>query len=324
MKKYYNLGFFPTPLEKLENLSKDFENYTIYIKRDDQTGLATGGNKTRKLEYLIQAAIDENCETIVSAGAQQSNHCRQTAAAAAKAGLGCYLLIGGTEPENYEGNLMLNKLLGAKMHFTNDNRKGEDLRNFSKKLEQKGLKPYVIPYGGSNKIGALGYVRAVQELKQQLDSTDTEIDYIFFASSSGGTHSGLILGKELYNLKAEILGVCIDKNEIEGKTLRNFILDMINDSTKELNINKNFIADDIKLLEGYDYPGYGVVTENERTAIQLLAQKEGILLDPVYTGRAFFGMISHLEKKIIPPNSNILFWHTGGVPANFYYSKELM
>ena len=161
----YNLGFFPTPLHPLKQLSKEYSGYHLYIKRDDHTGLASGGNKTRKLEYLFQEAIDNGCNTVITAGAQQSNHCRQTAAACAVAGLKCHLLLGGTNPEVYDGNLLLSYLLGAIIHFAGENRKGEDIEALRSELELKGNKCSVIPYGGSNLTGALGYVNAVKELK---------------------------------------------------------------------------------------------------------------------------------------------------------------
>lgn len=157
------LGFFPTPLQKLHNLSRNFEGYEIYIKRDDQTGLASGGNKTRKLEYLLKEALDSGANTIITSGAQQSNHCRQTAAACAQLGLECHLLLGGKRPETFEGNLLLSSLLGAEIHFCGTNRKGEQESALKKELETQGKTCYLIPYGGSNLTGALGFVHAMKE-----------------------------------------------------------------------------------------------------------------------------------------------------------------
>ena len=318
MNKYYSLGFFPTPFEKLINLSKHFKDYTLFIKRDDQTGLATGGNKTRKLEYLIQDAISQNFDTIITGGAQQSNHCRQSAAAAAKAGLRCHLMLGGAKPETYfKGNLLLSKLLGAQIHFTGGNRKGEEISILKEALIQNGYNPYHIPYGGSNEIGALGYVRAVKELKEQLENLNLTIDYIFFASSSGGMQAGLMMGKELYQLKSHLIGVNIDKEDKPGRTLQEQILDIIRRGKELIDLDKEFSLEEVTLIREYDFAGYGVLTERERNAIQLLAKQEGIILDPVYTGRAFYGMLDYIEQKKIKPGSNILFWHTGGLPAIF-------
>lgn len=314
-EKKTDLCFLPTPLHPLKNLSEKYPGYRLYIKRDDLTGLAGGGNKARKLEYLIFDALSKNCDTVITAGAQQSNHCRQTAAACAVAGLECHLALGGNEPEKYEGNLLSAFLFGAKIHFTGEHRKGEDIPAIKSELERKNKKCCVIPYGGSNVTGALGYVNAVSELKEQLEEMSLNIDHIFFASSSGGTYAGLILGSEIFNLKTELMPVKIDKEEQEGITLEENILNIINQGAELLNMKKEFSASDVKLIRGYDSPGYGVVTENETSAIKQLAESEGILLDPVYTGRSFFAMLDHLEKKKLKTNSNILFLHTGGLPA---------
>ena len=318
-----SLGFFPTPLEKLSNLSKKYSNYTIYIKRDDQTGLATGGNKTRKLEYLIQDAINKNCNTIITAGAQQSNHCRQTAAACAKLNLACHLLLGGVEPKVYTGNLLLSKQLGATMHFTGSHRKGEDFKILYQKLLDENLQPYIIPYGGSNLIGAMGFVDAVKELKDQLGAKKLNIDAIFFASSSGGTQAGLHLGKLLYNLNSKLYPIAIDKSELEGKPLNKVVFSIVKEGMQALELKNEIEIKDCSLIETYNNAGYGNITDNERFAIEILAKNEGILLDPVYTSRAFYGMLDMLNNKELPANATILFWHTGGIPASFYYSNEL-
>jgi len=319
----FNLGFFPTPLQELKKISKKYPDYTIFIKRDDNTGLASGGNKTRKLEYLIKQALDEGCDTIITAGAQQSNHCRQTAAACSIAGLKCHLLLGGVKPETYDGNLLLSSILGADIHFTGKNRKGEDREILKNKLENQGNKCFVIPYGGSNFSGALGFVNAVKELKEQLNEQKINIDYIFFASSSGGMQAGLTLGKEIYKLDSELIPISIDKDETNGLSLEEVVFNIISEGIQKLNINKKIRFSDIQLNRDYDNDGYGIVTNNEIDAIKELAKNEGILLDPVYTGRAFYGMLDFLKEKKIPINSNVMFWHTGGLPAIFKYSTEL-
>ncbi len=316
----FSLGFFPTPLHRLNNLSEMYSGYNIYIKRDDQTGLASGGNKTRKLEYLIHQAIDEGYETVITAGAQQSNHCRQTAAACAVAGLKCHLVLRGKEPQTFQGNLLLSYLLGAEIHFTGSDSKKIDLEEVASKLDKK---PYIIPYGGSNVIGALGYVNAVKELKAQLDEQNLSMDYIFFASSSGGTQAGLILGMELFGLQAELVPVKIDKDETYGKELEEAVLKIVEEGATLLQIKRKFKLDDITVNKDYNKADYGVLTDNERTAIRILAEKEGIMLDPVYTGRAFYGMLSSLKNKEIERNANVLFWHTGGLPALFDYADGL-
>jgi D-cysteine desulfhydrase family pyridoxal phosphate-dependent enzyme len=319
----FSLGFFPTPLHKLKNLSKLYPNHNFYIKRDDQTGLATGGNKTRKLEYLIQDAIINNCDTIITAGAQQSNHCRQTAAACAKANLKCHLLLGGEKPELYNGNLLLSKQLGATIHFTGENRKGENIEELYATLQNQNYKPYIIPYGGSNFTGTLGYVNAIKELKEQLISQNIKIDAIVFASSSGGTQAGMILGKTVYNLDVKLIPISIDKKELNGKSLNKIVYSLVKIGLKKFNSSKKISSTDCKLITNYHNSGYGEITPNEVEAINLLAKSEGILLDPVYSARAFYGMIDMVKNNKFDINSNILFWHTGGIPANFYYADKL-
>ncbi len=323
MKKKLSLGFFPTPLYELKNLSRQFEDYRIYIKRDDHNGVATGGNKIRKLEYLLQDAFEQGCDTVITAGAQQSNHCRLTAAACAQAGLNCHLLLGGEEPEEYNGNLLLSRLLGAKIHFAGNHRKGEDIPILAERLKKEGNKPYLIPYGGSNKIGALGYANAVLEIREQLREANLSIDYMIFASSSGGTHAGLLAGCDLYQVDSKIIGINIDKDETQGKMLEEIIRELVPGVLDFHNRKPGPDQPDIRLIRDYDKGGYGVVTDQERKAVKTLAEKEGILLDPVYTARAFYGMMDLMEKKLLKPGSNVLFLHTGGIPATFCYAKDL-
>ena len=318
----YNLGFFPTPLHPLKNLAKLYPDYNIFIKRDDQTGLASGGNKTRKLEYLIKQAIDNGCDTVFTAGAQQSNHCRQTAAACAIAGLECHLIVRGKEPNIYQGNLLLSHILGAKIHFTGNNNKNIDIESFRLNIAPN-KKHYVIPFGGSNITGALGFVKAVKELKDQLSKLNLNIDYIFFASASGGTQAGLILGLELYQLETTLIPIKIDKDETNGLEFEEAVLKIVLDGKELLKMNRKYTIEDISLNRNYNQAAYGVLTDNERIAINTLAKNEGILLDPVYTGRAFYGMLSLLKEKKLKAKSNILFWHTGGLPALFDYASGL-
>lgn len=322
-KHKFSLGFFPTPLHQLKNLSKKYPEYRIFIKRDDHTGLATGGNKTRKLEYLIGEALAQKADTIITAGALQSNHCRQTAAAAAMAGLECHLLLRGEPDKEITGNLLLSKILGATLHFTKEDKKGPGLTNLAQKLIKVGRKPYVIPYGGSNITGAMGYFEAVKELKNQLKTLQTEIDYIFFASSSGGMQAGLMLGMEKHKLNTALMPVSIDKEELGAVKLEEEILKILNDGCKILDVSRKFALQEIPLLREFNDAGYGVVTNNEKEAILTLGRSEGIILDPVYTGRAFYAMLQYLKNKKLKPETNVLFWHTGGVPANFHYYKEI-
>lgn len=322
--KYVKLGFFPTPLHRLSKLSELYSDYNIYIKRDDQTGLAMGGNKARKLEYLVKDAIDKGCDSLVTFGAAQSNHCRQTAAAAAQAGLKCHLLLRGSPIDECDGNLLLDKILGANIHWSEQKNEKITLEDLFETVKQNGGKPYLIPIGGSNEIGCIGYARAILELKQQLFEKDININHIVFASCSGGTHAGMLLGKQMYNLQSEIIGMSIAKDEIGHTPLASQIVDIANRAASRVNLEMSFTLNDVKLIGGYDCAGYGVVTNTEVNAINLLAQKEGILLDPVYTARAFAGFIDMMEKKRFKKGANLLFWHTGGAPAIFHYAKQLV
>ena len=293
------------------------------MKRDDMTGLAFGGNKTRKLEYLVGEALFGGYDTLITGGAEQSNHCRQTAAAAAVAGLECHLVLSGEPPDNLTGNLFLDMLCKAQIHWAGDFRKGESIPGIVKKLCFEGKKPYTIPYGGSNVTGVLGFVEAAKELSTQMSQKELSFDRIIFASSSGGTHAGLVAGAELYGLNAEITGVSIDKENLEEGSFVKLILDLANETALRLNISKVFSGNDIILKNGYTGDGYGVVGELEKEAISLLASLEGIFLDPVYTGRAMGGLIDMIRKNKISEKESVLFWHTGGTPALFSYAEEL-
>ncbi len=321
----FSLGFFPTPLHKLKNLSAN-TGYEVYIKRDDQTGLATGGNKTRKLEYLLQEALEGGFDTVITAGAQQSNHCRQTAAAAVQAGLECHLMLNGEKPDIYQGNLLLDHLLGAKLHFSGDSVKSreEDLIELKKILENQGKKVYLIPVGGSNLTGAYGYIEAMQELKKQEEELNIKFDYIFFATSSGGTQAGIMLGQKKYGVKGKLMPIKIDKEDDFKISLKSEIYNILMEAEREIGISLGYNMEDIPMIKEYNKQDYGKLTYQEKTAIDILAKKEGILLDPVYTGRAFYGMLDMMNKKLIPSNSKILFWHTGGTPALFAYAEKLI
>jgi len=314
------LGHWPTPLIELRRLS-DRLGVQLFIKRDDLSGLALGGNKTRKLEYILGDALEKGCDTLITAGAAQSNHCRQTAAAAAQFGLKCHLMLGGRKPEHHQGNLLLNDLLGAKIHWSEEDRKGEGLQRLHNQLSDSGSKPYLVPYGGSNELGVIGYVSAVAELASQ-NRDDVVFDYSIFASSSGGTHAGLMLGNRLSKQWKNLIGVNIDKQEFDGG-LAQHIVNLANATALNIDVSESFNQSDCLLDDGYLGEGYGVVGQPEIDAIELLARNEGILLDPVYSGRAFAGMLGLINSGKIKQGSSVLFWHTGGAPALFAYAETL-
>ena len=318
-----SLGFFPTPIVELSKLSEALGGSKIFMKRDDNTGLALGGNKTRKLEFILGDALACGADTIITAGAAQSNHCRQTAAAAASLQLECHLVLGGEKPDIVNGNLLLDQIFGCHIHWAGVNRKGEDIPQIVEQLKQAGKKPYVVPYGGSNELGVLAFVEALKELETQRQDTGKSFTYIVFASSSGGTQAGLMLGKKMLDASYQIVGINIDKGETDKVPFDQFILSLANSTAKFIGVNHDFSEEDLILNSDYVGEGYGVIGHLENEAISLTAQTEGILLDPVYTGRAMGGLFDMIRTGKIKKKDSVLFWHTGGVPALFAYSNRL-
>jgi L-cysteate sulfo-lyase len=318
-----SLGYFPTPLIELTRLSKTLGGPNIYMKRDDNTGLALGGNKTRKLEYIIGDALAKGADTVITAGAIQSNHCRQTAGAAASLGLECHLVLGGKKPEQPQGNLLLDKVYGCHIHWAGENRKGEDIPALVAQLKAEGKKPYVIPYGGSNELGAIAFIEAYKELNAQREALKVDFSHIIFASSSGATHAGLMLGNKMLETYSQIVGINIDKGEMDKVPFDEHIVSLANSTAQYIAADYQFTADDLILNSDYVGDGYGVIGELEKEAIALTAQNEGILLDPVYTGRAMGGLIDMIRTGQIKATDNVLFWHTGGAPALFAYADDL-
>lgn len=306
------IAFFPTPLHKLENISKELKR-NIYIKRDDLNGFAFGGNKIRKLEFLLADAIEKNSDIIITAGALQSNHCRLTAALASKLGFEVHLVLLGKKPKKFTGNLLLDELVGANLHFfdtknwDNLNQKMVDL---SKKLEAEGgKKVYTIPIGGSVPLGSLGYVLAAKEIKEQAKKIGITFSHIFHASSSGGTQAGLEIGKRIFSLNSEIVGIGVTKpiDKIKRK-----IFDISNGIINFLGLKFKIRINEIIVDENYVGKSYGIKTKGCVEAVKLLAKKEAIFLDYVYTGKAFSGLIDYCKRKKFSSNDNILFLHTGG------------
>ena len=283
----------------------------LFIKRDDLTGLALGGNKTRKLEYLVGAAVAREADTLITAGAIQSNHCRQTAAAAAKMGMACHLVLGGSAPSTANGNLLLDGLLGATIHWAGEHRKGEDIPRIAEELRAAGRRPFIVPYGGSNEIGALGFVEGLRELYEQAAAIHLDFDHIVFASSSGGTHAGLMIGRELLKMPCRLTGIAIDKVGSADKSFRQQIIELANSTGQMLGLDHHFSAADLHLNEDFTGAGYAVIGEAEREGISLCARHEGILVDPVYTGRALAGMIGLIRNGTFK-NTKRCF---SGIPA---------
>lgn len=319
----FPLAQLPTPLEAMPALSRELGGPTLLIKRDDQTGLALGGNKSRKLEFLVGDALAKGCDTLVTMGAAQSNHCRQTAAAAAKAGLQCELILNGTKPEIRNGNLLLNELFGANEHWIERSQRAAKLLALADQLRVRGRKPYLIPVGGSNGVGATGYVVAMLELMAQLSASKQPVDHIVFGSSSGGTQAGMVVGARVAGFTGRLHGLSIDKDDPEHEEYEIEVAQIANACAGYIGSDVRLSKDDVKVVYGYMGQSYAVVGDLEREAIRLMARCEGILLDPVYAGRAFGALVDLIRKKVFKPEETVLFWHTGGAPALFAYAKEL-
>jgi D-cysteine desulfhydrase len=312
--KRISLAQLPTPVEALKLLSQHLDGPEIFIKRDDQTGLAMGGNKTRKLEFLTADALDQGYDHLITMGAPQSNHCRQTAAAASRLGLGCSLIFTGEPAEESDGNLLLDKLLGAQLHWSGEVSSSDMMLQIAKDLKALGNNPYIIPRGGSNVMGATGYVLAMKELLQQMLEDQLNIDFIVFASSSGGTQAGAILGAKVYGYQGRILGIAIDQPASE---LKNQVAALATATATHLGLGTITFGEMVEVNDDYLGGDAGAMTEADGEAIRLLARLEGILLDPVYTGRAMAGLIDLIRWGAFEQGQNVLFWHTGGVPALF-------
>ena len=315
-----NFGRLPTPIEELPRLTQALGGPRILVKRDDQTGLAFGGNKTRKLEFLVAEACDQGAKMLISAGATQSNHCRQTVAAAARFGFDCTLVLTGERPAQPTANFLLDQLFGAEIITVADRRdRDRILQETFDAAVAAGKKPYLVPYGGSSPTGALGYAFAMEEFMKQ----NVNEDWIVFGTSSGGTHAGLVLGQRVFNFKGKVLGISIDEPEAQ---LKAHVSALASQASEKLGKRIEFTGDDVLANENYCQAGYGVFGDGEREAIKLFASNEGLLLDPVYTGRAAAGMIDLIRKGFFKKDETILFWHTGGQPALFAdkYSQDIV
>lgn len=324
--KRVKLGHLPTPIDSLDRLSTRIDGYRIWVKRDDCTGLATGGNKTRKLEFLLADALAKKAEIVVTSGAIQSNHVRQVAAASARLGLGCVLALFDVVPDRTEfygvvGNVLLDRLFGAEMRFFPELENPDfSLDAISSELIAEGKRPYLIPVGGSNGLGALAYATAFLEALEQFKALREPLHAIVVPSGSGGTVAGLLLGAILSGWPGKIIGVSVsDKNEraiekvrrpqLEGAEFLNVPIEIVNQTA--IFIDDRFIG-----------PDYGIPTAECVRAIKLLASTEGLLLDPVYTGKAMAGLLALVDERYFGEDArNLLFWHTGGSVALHGYPE---
>ncbi|MGF1641540.1 MAG: D-cysteine desulfhydrase [Rhodospirillales bacterium] len=313
----------PTPLEPLERLSRELGGPALYVKRDDCTGLAFGGNKTRKLEFLMADALAHGADTVITAGGVQSNHVRQTAAAAARLGLGCELVLTRNVPwsaPDYEetGNAQIDRLCGARVHIhpagTDRDAAMDEIAGW---VLADGGRPYVIPVGGSNPVGTLGYVVCALELEQQADDRDIEIDCVVHASSSGGTQAGLVAGFRAINSDTRVIGIDVDA---DTAAVAADVGRLAQATVERLGLSAD-VAEDVVVEAGYAGDGYGVPTAGMLDAVTRLARGEGLVLDPVYAGKAMAGLIDLVGSSRFRSSETVVFLHTGGTPALFAYRR---
>lgn len=313
------LCHLPTPLEHLQRLSAHLGGPEIWVKRDDATGLALGGNKARKLEFLLGDAIAEGADTLITCGAPQSNHCRQTAAAAARAGLACDLVLQDrvAHPDRAlylsSGNILLDRLAGARIHMVGA---GADmdaaLTRVADEVRAAGGRPYVVPLGGSNPTGVLGYVNAALELERQAESAGFAIDAVVVAAGSGGTQAGLIAG---LGDREPVVGICIG----DPAATMHEAVSRLTASVAQLLGTAAPSAERIDVRDGFVGPSYGQPTPGMIEAVRLCAELEGLILDPVYTGKAMAGLIASIRAGEFGRGRNAVFMHTGGTPSLFVY-----
>jgi L-cysteate sulfo-lyase len=318
------LGHLPTPLEPMDRLSEILGGPRLWVKRDDCTGLSSGGNKTRKLEFLMADAQSKGADTIITQGATQSNHARQTTAAAAKLGMECHILLEdrtGSNDNNYilNGNVLLDRLHGASVSKRSG---GTDMnlemQDFADTLIEKGKKPYIIPGGGSNPIGALGYVNCARELTEQASEIGLKIDALVHATGSAGTQAGLVAGLAAIQSSIHLLGIGVrapkDKQE-------QMVFDLAQKTADYLDTGIEIERDKVRAICDYVGAGYGLPTDGMIKAVKLLAQSEGLLFDPVYSGKGLDGLIDQIKKGYFAGMDNVVFLHTGGSAALFGYPE---
>jgi D-cysteine desulfhydrase family pyridoxal phosphate-dependent enzyme len=315
-----SIAHLPTPIHPLPHLSTRLGGPKLWTKRDDQTGLAFGGNKVRKLEFLLGEALARQADTLITTGAPQSNHARQTAAAAASAGLKCALVLSGNPPADVTGNILLDRLLGADIIWAGLRPTPDVMDEVADELRARGKRPFVIPLGGSTATGALGYVNAMHEFIRQCRDMELRFDAIVFPSSSGGTQSGMVVGARMVGYDGRIIGISVDHPT--GECQQTFA-PIANATAAKLGLSMSIDASDFDVRDDYLGAGYAVMGEAEREAIRLAAESEGLLVDPVYTGRGLAGLIDLIRKGEFKPAENVLFWHTGGGPALFAYAQQL-
>jgi D-cysteine desulfhydrase len=324
-RRRYTEGF--TPLEHLPLLTQHMGGPHIFIKRDDLLGLTAGGNKTRKLEFLVADALRQGADTLITVGAPQSNHCRLTLAAAVKEGLNCRLVIEQRVPDSYDfnasGNNFLFRLLGVEKVTVVDlgTDLGAAMQAEADELAAEGRKAYIIPGGGSNPIGTLGYVSCAQEILAQAFDKGIHFDHLVCASGSGGTHSGILVGMRAMGSAIPVTGISVRRPVPEQEGL---IGGLATETRKFLGLPADLKEGELKIFDDYVGPGYSIPTEEMAEAVRTFARIEGILLDPVYTGKAAAGLLDLIQKGHFKKGEKVLFLHTGGSPGLYAYQDVIL
>lgn len=316
-----NIGHFPTPFEECTRLSKVLGGPRIFIKREDCSGLAFGGNKVRQLTFTIGEAVDQDADTIVHGAASQSNHCRQAAAACSKLGLNCYIRLAHDHKSTVQGNLLLDHLVGADVEIVDIlfGPKLEEFKvNLAKDLRAEGLKPYVITSPRSTALAAVAFTWCITEIYEQQKQLGIDADWIY-TSSVGGTQAGLVLGTKALGMRLKPYATA--PVHWVGKTNR--IREAANSAATILQLDTQITDSDILNTDDYIGEGYGYITQEGVDALKLMARTEGIILDPVYTSKAMACLIDHINQGKLDANDTVIFLHTGGTPALFAYNEEI-
>jgi len=320
---HLNCGVFPTPIEEAPRFRQALGGGAprVFIKRDDYTGPGFGGNKVRKLEYVLAKAVADGAEVVVTSGALKSNHARVTAAMCARIGLRCVLVL-NSAAVTYEGlkpaSLAVDELFGAELvRVASREERATTVESVAEMFRGEGKNVAVIPIGASIPLGALGFVRAVEETKSQLEAIDTRIDYVFHSSSSGGTQAGIVAGCQLFDWRGvKVVGVSPDDSSAPISAEVGKIIRGVGEALGAQ------LSEDVTVLDDYVGDGYGVPSAQGDEAIELLARTEGVILDPVYTAKAMAALIDWVRKGKLTENANVMFWHTGGQLALFYVPEK--
>ncbi len=317
-----SLAELPTPLEEAPRLSAEL-GIRVLVKRDDLTGFALGGNKARKLEFLMADAVAQNADTLVTGGGTQSNHARMTAAAARKFGMDVTLVFFGARPAVVNGNLLLDELLGAELIYAHTDDKLETdriIERITADKKQRGKHPYLIPLGGSTVLGCSSYILAVRELLDQLQDGHIRPDYVWITTGSCGTHAGILAGMKYYDASIPVYGVTVSRKKSECLER---IQDLVRRTGEFLERPLTLAPGDVTVDDAYIGPAYAVPTDAGNAAIRTVARLEGIFLDPVYTGKAMAGLMDRVRRGEIKRGSTVVFWHTGGTPGLFGLAGQL-